>query len=71
MKELIPHHSFLAKTIYFENSNPILIPELWVKIDSFDNDIQTRIYDNLIKTTDAKEFEPNSEFVISDDNFFA
>lgn len=71
MKELLPHHSFLAKTLYFENSHPILIPELWVRIDCVDNDIKECINANLIQTTDAQEYDPNSEFVISDNSFFS
>lgn len=71
MKKLTPHHIFLAKTLYFGNSHTILIPELWVRIDGIDSDIRQCIDAELIQTTDAKEFEPNSEFIISNDAFFS
>lgn len=71
MNKFVPHHSVLAKNIFFEGRQPILIPELWYEIDESDKDIEQLINQVFIKTTDGNKFQANSEFVIIDSNFFS
>ena len=69
MNKLKPHHSFIASNIFIQNQQPLLIPELWIEIDNVES-INFCIKNNLIKTIDADIFQPKSEFVITDINFF-
>ncbi len=69
MKKLIPHHSFVTKGAFVLDDKPVLIPELCSGIDNI-GALKKFVQHGVIKTTDANEFESESEFIITNVSFF-